>query len=781
MNPIRLYLILAIITALHSSSKGDEIFVAADGRPDAAGSMDAPTSFLTAIKRASNLLKEKGLPKEGLTITLLAGRYDFRAPFVLGSEFQGSEDRPIVIQAAPGATVVFDGSKPIDAQKFRELTDPEERSRIASGSVDQVLATTITDPLVIKRFNENLILDLIIQSKSYLPSVFPNSGYASLKVETESPEKFPPGIPVGQEAYAVRAGVSKYQMPGKPDGWRGTLSEPMGARVGFARRANEMAGTWEQWERELARNNSRNQIKGFLEATWLLSAQPIVSASAADECIQLSRVLGYGWGWRKDKPFRVFGMLCELDQPGEWHFDPMTNRLFVHPPAPIDSLSKVSVPVATGFLWLRNTRYVSVIGLQVKNVASGRVIKITEGSHNLIAGCSIENCSATGVDINGKLNTVKSCDLVDLNQHVRLSGGRRSAQEITEGGNRVENCHIYQRNYRHQKVNVGMGGVGNHFVHNLVHNSLGQAMTVSGNDHQVEKNEFFNVGYDEGDGGAVYSGADMTGYGNTYRHNFFHHLMHVAGKVPRAGIHFDDHQAGSICIGNVFFKSAQKGIFYNGGAGHVAEDNVFLEGDLGIYNVANTKSYQRQKSILSDPARANETSKENYVGRAELVVGEDGWMGSLWGDRYPVFKKVMSDDSDSGRMFPIHCEIKSNYYFGNRKKGKTYFGRANKKILSKNTIENDREILPSDFVNYSNLNFKIVSNPNKPLPKIPFEEIGLFFDEYRSQMPDKAHYRSEIRKFFDGVISMAGTEKRIDTAKLVEEKILERPENVGGE
>ena len=34
---------------------------------------------------------------------------------------------------------------------------------------------------------------------------------------------------------------------------------------------------------------------------------------------------------------------------------------------------------------------------------------------------------------------------------------------------------------------------------------MGQAVTVRGNDHLIELNELFNVGYDEGDGGAIYA------------------------------------------------------------------------------------------------------------------------------------------------------------------------------------------------------------------------------------------------------------------------------------
>ena len=155
---------------------------------------------------------------------------------------------------------------------------------------------------------------------------------------------------------------------------------------------------------------------------------------------------------------------------------------------------------------------------------------------------------------------------------------------------------------------------------------------ISGNDHMIELNEMFNIGFEEGDGGAMYAGGDLTGYGVVYKHNFYHHLMHVPGKVARSGIHLDDLQAGSTCIGNVFFKSAQKGIFMNAGAGHTLIGNVLLQGSLGIYNVAggSQRNYDRQEDALNNPDSMYRNTKENYIARAERIVGIEGGMKSPW-------------------------------------------------------------------------------------------------------------------------------------------------------
>ena len=646
-----------------------ELRVAVDGKPTNAGTVDSPLTFAAAIEHASALLKRTGVPEGGLTIVVGAGTYRFREPFVLGPEFAGTPERPIRIQAADAAELWFDGSPLIDPKDFAPVTDPEERSRLAAAVADRIRVATIADPDLVRMLRSKVVLNLTYDGHVYLPATFPNDGYAKLKGKTVVPEVCPPGIPVGKQSYGIRAGHPPHREPGKPQGWKGTLEEPRGAQVGIAARADEMAGTWSQWQRELKRNNARNQLTGFIEANWLLSSQPVYAANAERQCIHLSRALSYGWAWRNnDKPFRLFGLLCELDAPGEWHFDVLTNRLYLYPPTPLAGGTSISLPVATGFMVLQDTRHVSVTGLSVRNVGSGSVYRIAGGSHNLIAACKVMNGTATGFQIGGTDNAVEGCDLVDLDRHVSLAGGVRSGTEITPGRNTVENCHIYQKQFRHQKVNISLSGVANTFRNNLVHNSIGQAMMINGNNHLIELNELFNVGYDEGDGGAMYAGGDLTGYGTTYRHNFFHHLMHCPGKVERSGIHLDDLQAGAICIGNIFYKSAAKGIHCNGGAGNTALGNVFLEGMRGFYSTGagGERNYQRELAIAKDPNHMYRNTKENYIGRAEKIVGPEGWAKSPWKEAFPLFYKVMNDTGQYGRQWPIRCRVEDNLYYGNR-------------------------------------------------------------------------------------------------------------------
>ncbi len=754
-----------------------DLFVSSSGKDDAAGKRDSPLSLRGAISKVSEVLKKSGLPKSGVTVTLAGGRYEFQEKFVLGSEFKGTQKSPIIFRAADGESVIFDGSMSIDPETFLPVTDPAERARLAESAVDHIKVAQLSDSRFISPLKSRLILSLSVNGELRLPSVYPNSGYAKLQSETIEPEASPPAVPVGKQAYQVRAGHPPYQEKGRPYGWKGSLKHPRGARVGFDQDNEPMAGTWKQWQAELKRNNTRNVLTGFTDANWLLSSQPIHSASDETQSIRLTKVLSYGWAWRgNDKPFRVFGMLCELDQPGEWHFDPLTNKLYVYPVIVDGEIAPVRLPVASDFIQLRDTSHVSLIGLSVKNIGGGVAYEIRGGQYNLVASARISDSLATGVSVSGENNSVKGCDLIDLDRHVSLSGGKVTTSQFKPGNNEISNCHIYQKSVKHQKVNVTVRGVGNRFIGNLIHNSLGQAVVINGNDHLLARNEMFNVGYDEGDGGAMYSGGDLTGYGITYKHNFFHHLMHVPGKVARSGIHLDDRQAGSLCIGNVFYKSAEKGIHLNGGAGHFLKDNIFLEGAMGIFNTSGGSEtlHKLQNEILADPNHDHVRTKENYVGRAERKVGKEGWNKEPWISRHPLFAQVMNDAGRYGRMWPIRCTAKNNYYYNNTRYNKTTWNRMPEEARRKLNLEKDKPISPADFVNYDILDLRF---KGEGFPDIPFESIGLTLDEFRAEMPVKDHYRKVVKDFFKDESSMPGTHRKIDTAQIVEEKTQRLPQS----
>lgn len=764
-------ILFALVLAVFPPAQQDPlvIHVAPDGGRTGPGTAAEPLSLEAGFSRLESLFAG-GHTGRPVILQLADGRYAIDRVLKLGAAVQGTADHPVVIRGAGLDRCFLDGGLSLPLDRFTRVTDESERKRLAPGAMDAVLALTVESDAAAARLASRTMLTLLIDGAPSLPARFPNEGYAGLARKPLGAEVAPPAVPPGKEGYGVRAGHPPHDEPGRAHGWLGSLSEPRGARVGLGARSEEMAGTWEQWQAGIARTPGRVLIDGFLEANWLQRSQALVAADATTRTIHLSQALAYGWNWRaNDKPCRIFGLLCELDAPGEWHFDPPTRRLFVIPPKPLSEIERIVVPVAGGTIRLDGCAGVRVEGLTLEHAAAGTLVDLAGGTGNALVGCRLRSSTATGVRVTGRGHRVTDCNLVDLDRHLSLAGGRRGPELLEAGGNLVQNCHFWQRTFSHRRVGIGISGVGQRFRHNLVHGSLGQAVTVSGNDHLLELNELFNIGYDEGDGGAIYSGADLAGYGIVYRHNFIHHLMHVPGKVERSGIHLDDLQAGSTCEGNVFYKSAGKGIFMNGGAGHRILSNVFLAGYRGVYNVGHgaAKTHRRQEAIDADPGHDYHGKKEDYVGRVRRLLGENGWRKEPWASRYPVFRQVMDDAGEYGRLWPIRCEVRGNWFAGHQRGDRTIWSRVADEARAKSVIEGDRAIGMEVFEDPDSLDFRIKAGV-EGAPRIPFARIGLHVSEHRPTRPDPASYRSAIRAAFEGIGSMPGTRKRFDSAAAVE-------------
>lgn len=736
------------------------LWVAPDGRAQAAGTRDEPLDFTGAMARLAGGASAREVLLDG-------GRYALDAPWRIPAGVRGSAEQPVLVRSADGARVLLDGALELVSSSFAPVTEPAERARLAAAAVDRVLVADVADPRARARLGSAVVLGLVVDGTTWFPSRFPNEGMAQFELETVAPEVCPPGIPVGEQGYGVRAGHPPHLEAGRAHGWRGSLAEPRGARARIVDDAERMAGTWEQWEREIASRPGRHLLTGYIEANWLRAVHQFVSADAETRSVRLAKALAYGWAWRKDKPFFVEGLLCELDQPGEWHYDAVEQRLYLLPPDGWGPESEIAVPVASGALHFDGCEHVEVRGIEVRNVASGPVVNLG-GRFNRLSRSLLTNCTALGVELRGEHNTLVGCDLVDLRGHVNLRGGRRGPGVLESGHNRVENCHLYQRRFARDGVRISISGVGQTLRHCLIHNSGTQAVTVSGNDHLIELNELFNIGFEEGDGGAIYAGGDLAGYGVVYRHNFIHHLMHVPGKVERSGIHLDDLQAGSTCIGNVFYKSAGKGIFMNGGAGHRILDNVFVEGFRGVYNVGagSRKNYDRQAAIDGDPQHDYRGKKEDYVGRVRALLGEAGWREEPWASRYPRMVEVLDDDGAFGRLWPIRCEVRGNLYSSNQRGDAAIWSRVAPEAAAKSVIADERAIGTDAFRDPAQLNF--AWRDPQGFPALPFERIGLRLDEDRAGMPDKAAYREALRRRLEGVPCMPGTRERVDSAALVE-------------
>ena len=125
----------------------------------------------------------------GVKILLEGGDYHFVHPVILGKEFKGSKSSPIIISTKEGEEVTLMVAKKFRIKIFKSYRKTEQ-AKLAQNSINTIYAT-ISDPDLIKAFSDRLMLNLTINDKEYLPSRFPNEGYADFVEETVISEYLP--------------------------------------------------------------------------------------------------------------------------------------------------------------------------------------------------------------------------------------------------------------------------------------------------------------------------------------------------------------------------------------------------------------------------------------------------------------------------------------------------------------------------------------------------------------------------------------------------------------
>ena len=718
-------LISALLVSIVASAQS-EIFIAPNGNDNNAGTISSPLKTLYA---ARNKARSSGAK----TIMFRGGRYSYNNP----TSFDG-KDAGLTISGYRNEKVIIDGIKRLDASKFSKITDANLLNRLHTRAQNSVFSMNINQSDIISLL-ENTRIHMTMDDILLTVARFPNIGYAHMNLNT---------IDNSQEKVNVN----------------GTPTNPKGAKFKLHESFNTA-----KWQAELERNKQAS-ISGFYSADWWVDNSRIYSVGG-DGNIHLMDGSRYGVKKRHSSQNRMYikRMLCEIDEPGEWYYDTKDRRLYLWPMTPITSNSRIGLMAGVDFIKINNGSNIKIQKMTIQNVGNGgsgkAVITISDGSNKCeVAGVTMRNiANLTPIRIEESTNCgVKSCNFFDYQSQLRLGGGKITSTSITHGRNYIENCHfthIFAKNFGGKTVSIT--GAGQIFRNNLAHNLDGHSLTFYGNDHILERNEFFNVGFEKGDGGAFYTGGQVFSYGNVVKHNFIHHMMSVPSLVTRCAFYSDDYDGGELYKENVVYKGSQ-GVKMNKGGGHTVTKNVLMENEQGIVHWNDrrpTPKFYNKSMDYIRTGKATSADKENYIGRVLAIAGKPGWQNGLtvdnwfsriepfWLERYPALRIKLRGYQRTMRMDGFENRFYDNLFYGNTTD-----------IDYERTAGNDRgsqRIQLGLFENPRVLNFKFKSPRPAYAPNIPFEKIGLYKDEYRCAVPDKNKYRTAIKNRFEGQDSYA--------------------------
>ncbi len=666
-----------------------ELSVATDGNDAHPGTKDRPFATLHRAAEEIRRVKQRdGLPAGGVAVNVRGGQYKVTETFKLGSADSGTESSPIVYRASAGEVPIFTGG--VQLTEFQAVQDQAVLGRLpeeARGKVMQVDLKThgveSVKPLRLGGFAGGLGFkthptpELFFDKKAMQLARWPNDGYVRV-VDVTLPDD--------------------HKIHGRT-----------GSKTGRFLYEADRPNRWKD-EKEIL-------LYGYWFFGWADSYERVAGIDTDKREIILAAPY-HRYGYRKGQPYYALNLLSEIDTPGEWYLDRGTSILYLYPPSnpnkAVVELSRMQAPMVD----LESVSHVTFEGL-LWEVGCGDAVLIKGGRRCLLAGCAIRHFGGNGVEIRGGTeHGVLSCDIHSMGRGgTVVSGGDRKS--LTPGRHFIENCHIHNLSRIDHTYTpaVLMSGVGNRIAHNLMHNVRSSAIRLGGNEHLVQFNEVYDVVWESDDQG----GADMFGNptyrGNAYRYNYWHHIGGGQGDdeqpaCGRAGIRLDDAICGVLLYGNVFYRCAAGrlgfgGIQIHGGKENMVDNNVFVDCTAAIS--FSPWGEARWKQTTANALQSPEIDRPLYL------------------KRYPRLARL-SEDHDVNtvsRSLVYRCD-----QFLLRDRGRTR--------LMDNLVTAEDPGFADAKSGIFQLNNDAAMSGRIGFRPIPFGEIGLYRDAYRTALPADA-------------------------------------------
>jgi hypothetical protein len=607
---IILLLILSFVQAASAVENSLNFYVSADGKDKWSGrlalpnndSSDGPFATLGAARDAIGKMKRsKGLPAGTVTVWIRGGSYYLEQGFKLSTDDSGTVETPIVYRAMPNEKVTITGGRTV--KNWQKTTDQAVLARLQTAARENVCQANLKAEGVTKfgqmqsrgfaRKTSPAALELFFRDKPMTVARWPNEGF--LKI-TGYPE------PVGDDH----------------GGTMGKLTS------GF----NYEGDRPKQWK-----DYNDIWVHGYWAYDWANSYEHIETLDTEKHLIKTSPPYG-NYGFRAGGRSYFLNILEELDEPGEWFLDRKAGILYFWPPATIGQDDVAVSILEEPLIDINSASHITIQGLIIE-CGRGEGVRITRGSNNLIAGCTIRNVGNYAVVVNGSSNHgITDCVIYGTGDGgISLTGGDRKT--LTAAGHFAHNNHIHNvgRWSRCYVPAILITGVGIRASNNLIHDHPHCAILFSGNEHLIELNEIHHTCMETGDVGAIYTGRDYSYRGNIIRYNFIHHTGGVG--MGSMGIYMDDCVSGTEIYGNVLWK-LHRAVFLGGGRDFKVENNIFIDCDPAIEldgrglskaPVWHNMVYQTMKQRLEDVNWRQPPYRTRYPEIADLeqyYAKEDG-------------------------------------------------------------------------------------------------------------------------------------------------------------
>ena len=624
-----------------------------------------PNSPVATFEKATTLFREyKTTYGDGFrsTVYLHAGIYRRNSSIVLTTADNGMD-----IQAFGDGEVSFRGSVNLPKGGFTQTQDATILSKLpkeAAGKVYQINLQTYTGQ---------------------------TTGYPEYAVQTSSTAYY--------ELYVKAAEQTLARWPNKT--WALTGS-PLADKKSFEL-DNTRSFRWADSESSM--------LFGYWTQNY--ACQPIHIDTVDKEKGVLTLTKAPSYGLSSNDRYYAFNMLEELDVPGEWYIDNVSNILYYYP---TDEFSEDSIELTTlAYTIFRLDGGVKDIKIKGINVefSRGHGIFINGKSDNInISNCNIRNVGNVGIALEQATNSsVNSCNIYNIGgTGVNMWGGSRLA--LIPGNSRVENCNIYNfgKIFRTYQPGINVEGNGNTISHNSIHDSPHVAIKFNSNDNVIEYNEIYNVVKETSDSGAIYTSRNWTTLGNVIRYNYFHDIKKdpSLSSFMTQAVYIDDMVGGTQVNSNIFENCTQASMF-GGGRNNTFKDNVLISCDNSI-------DYDARAKVGGWAHSSTLPGGTVYEGLMS-IINKIGYSATLWEGKYAGLAELVSDATRQASGEPVDAGLPKGVVITNNYSYGAATGDAGYESISQSVIDNG-------MVN-GNIKTTSEHTVQNGFGNIPFDEIGM--------------------------------------------------------
>ncbi len=582
-------------------------------------------NWITLLKKEVENQLLSNQQKDTLFVYFKEGNYPLgeSLKFIRNSSHQ--TNAPIVIKGL--GKVVFTGGATLANKKFKPIADAAVREKIICTEARKnvleydLFGNGITDLGEIKCIGFSRVagvspVELFYNNERMTLARYPNAGNPYLLKERTTV------IPIHK---ITNQGINKVVLP-----LDDSPVKPVQGKTGAFEYSDARAKKWV--------NAPDVWLDGIFARDWAWSLNKVNKIDTISKTISLKYEEKYDLT-AAHSFFFATNLLEEIDVPGEYYIDRQKGKLYFYPPT--DFNRKSSVLKLSGneqdFLELKGISNWTVENINFE-MGRFRAVNLNQCNAIVFRNCSFRNFGNSAISIIGDNNRIENCTIKSIGgTAISLDGGNRST--LTKSENIVIGCDISDWAYYNRVYTpaIKLSGVGSNIIGNRIYFAPHGAITISGNDHLIERNEISNVLLEFRDFGAVYAftGRDQLMRGHIIRHNYFHNIGRVGEGV--FAIYADEASSGWNIENNLFYKIGNKNarvaaIISNSSSYLNIKNNLFLDCSETFELSLHFATWGKK--------RYSDSFKKLW----EKQYGQENSISEVYLKRYPELKGLNAED-----------------------------------------------------------------------------------------------------------------------------------------